>query len=368
MSTMAPKAMYGVNKPLLPDLERYGKYLAQAHERAWLTNFGPLQQELTDRLEARLGVENLLLVANGSLALHLAYRVFGMDDPVLTTPFSFVATASTLAWEGKALRFGDIDPRSFNLSLPNNDLDEPIGGVVAVHVYGNPCDVEAIEHFGKERRIPIIYDAAHCMGSTYDGESVLRWGDAATLSFHATKVFHTVEGGAIVFRRKEDLAKAKQLMNFGLDGSGRMTDPGTNMKMSEYHAAAGLVLLEDFDEVLSHRRELKALYQDILRDWVEFQVWHERGEDNAAYMPILASTSRECVALETALSERGIGTRRYFFPSLNRLPFLGAGVSCPVSEDISSRILCLPLYADLQPADVRIIAEEVKGALTDLRR
>jgi dTDP-4-amino-4,6-dideoxygalactose transaminase len=286
---------------------------------------------------------------------------------VLTTPFSYVATTSSLAWEGLEPAFIDIDPRTFNIDPAALEAAEPGSGIVAVHVFGNPCDVEALERIGAERDMPVIYDAAHAFGSTYRGRSLLRWGDAATLSFHATKIFHTVEGGGIVFRERAKLEEAKALMNFGQGPAEAIGIAGTNAKLSEYHVAAGLTLLDEMPRVMAHRAELAETYIGELSDWVGFQGWSEGGRNNGAYMPILLSDEAQCLRLKAQLQDDGVETRRYFYPSLNRLGW-GRADSCPVSEDIASRILCLPLYADLRIDEAREISEKVKAALASGNR
>lgn len=355
--------MFPVIKPRLPDLRQYMSSLEEAHERAWLTNFGPLHDELAARLEAFLGVRNLLLVANGTIALQVAYRVLGLSGRVLTTPFSFVATAATLVWEGLEPAFVDIDPGSFNLDPDELASQEPGSGIVAVHVYGNPCDVEAIERFASPRGMPVIYDAAHAFGSELNGESVLGWGDAATLSFHATKLFHTIEGGAIIFRNRDHYEEARSLINFGLREGGGIESLGTNAKLSEYHAAAGLTLLDETRDVIARRSELVETYRLALDGWVDFQVWHAGGRNNGAYMPILLADEEECLRLKQALEADGIQTRRYFHPSLNTLPYLDSPQSCPRSEAVAGRVLCLPLYGELRTDEARAIADRAKHHL-----
>ncbi len=359
--------MYPVTKPTIPDLGRYVGYVEQANARSWLTNFGPLHEELTERLKAWLGVDNLLLVSNGTLALQVAYRALGITGDVLTSPFSFLATTSSLHWERLRPVFADIDPASFNLDprVASRAADRnEFGGIVPVHVYGNPCDVHALADLGRSLDVPIVYDAAHAFGSRLGEESLLHWGDAATLSFHATKLFHTIEGGAIVFKDPANLEKARALINFG-QHAGTLDPVGINAKLSEYHAAAGLVLLDSIDEIIDRRVERVFEYRRALESWVEFQACHSEGAPNGAYMPIVLSDERRCVDLHKRLAGTGVGTRRYFYPSLNTLGPIDQQRPCPVSEDIATRILCLPLYTELTRADVDHIAEQVKAVLAD---
>lgn len=358
---------YPVTRPAIPDFARYSRYVEQANASGTLTNFGPLETELTARLESFLGVENLLIVSNGTIALQVAYRALGVAGRVITTPFSFVATTSTLRWEGLTPVFADIDPFTLNLDpLAAAAVDGPIGAIVPVHVYGNPCDVVALERLGHERGVPVIYDAAHAFGSRYGNRSLLTWGDAATLSFHATKLFHSVEGGAIVFRDRDTRDRAKAICNFGLR-DGVIGGLGTNAKMSEYHAAAGLTVLEQVDEILDRRRAAVARYQRELDGLVEFQRWSAEGEPNGAYMPILLADESECLRVQARLADTGVGTRRYFHPSLNQLDAEGQLQPCPVAERTASRVLCLPIYSDISMADVDAIAGLVRTAVCDQR-
>ena len=359
--------MFPVAKPVLPDLARYGAYLEKIHDRVWLTNFGALHEELTERLKELLGVRHLLLVANGTLALQVAYRALEISGPVLTTPFSFVVTTSSLAWAGLEPVFVDIDERSWDLDARLLEDSPPASAVVPVHVYGNPCDVEAIGKFAEARAIPVIYDAAHAFGSMIDGQSVLGYGDASTLSFHATKIFHTAEGGAIVFRDEERYRRARSLINFGIEDELPTGVIGINAKLSEYHAAIGLTLLDRIGDLLEHRAELAEDYRRALSGHVELQEWHAGSSPNGAYAPIRLASEAEMSRVKSRLAEEGIQTRRYFRPSLNQLPW-PTHVRCPKSEDLAGRVLCLPLYTDLTRADVRHIAERVIAALSNRPR
>ena len=353
-----------LNKPVAPSLEKLNRYLEQVNQSGWYTNFGALHQELTHKLEAYLGVSNLLLVANGTLALHVAYRALNVRSAICT-PFSFSATASSLAWEKIPFSFVDIDSKSLNLSpslagdvLANENKN--VDSVVATHVYGNSCDVEAFEKIRHETEVKVIYDASHAFAVNYAGRSVLNFGDASTLSFHATKLFHTIEGGAIVFREKENYERAKKLINFGLDGSGKSSLVGMNAKLNEYQAAVGLTLLDSIDDILGHRRELFLRYCRALSGYVEMPDWNEDSSVNGAYIPIILKDESEKNRIKIVLEESGIESREYFMPSLNTV--FRPQDSCPASESVSSRILCLPLHFYLTSADVTYICDVVKGA------
>jgi len=354
-----------LNKPVAPCIKTLGGYLEQVNQSGWYTNFGPLHQKLTHRLEEYLGVKNLLLVSNGTLALHVAYKALNIKRAACT-PFSFAATASSLAWEKIPFSFIDIDSGSLNLSpsLVANALGESsnIDSVVATHVYGNSCDVEAFEKIQSETNVKMIYDASHAFGVNYCEQSVLNYGDASTLSFHATKVFHTIEGGAVVFREKEVYEKAKKLINFGLDSDGKPSEIGINAKLNEYQAAVGLTLLDSIDGILEHRSELFELYHQSLSSYVNLQVWSGNSSTNGAYFPIILENEAEKNRIKLALESRGVPSREYFTPSLNTV--FSPEDSCPVSESVSSRVLCLPLHYYLTRHNVEYIIATIKGART----
>ena len=360
--------MIPVTKPYLPSRDKLDSYIDGIYERNWLTNNGPLVQELTRRLEEYLGVENLLLISNGTLALQVAYRTLGVtpeyrssETPeAITTPFTFIATASSLKWEGVQPVFADIDPDTWCLNPTNIEavITEHTKAIVPVHVFGNTCDVESIETIAKNNNLKVIYDAAHAFGVKYKNESLLKWGDASTLSFHATKLFHTVEGGAIVFKRKEDLENAKEMISFGITGSGSTNALGINAKMNEFQAAMGLCVLDEIEGVAATRKSALNNYQAGLASDVVFQTRQQESTNNSAYAPVLLSSEEQIKEILTHLSEKEIYPRRYFYPSLEQTNLFG-NQSCPVSNDISKRILCLPLYDDVDTTQV--IAEMLRG-------
>ena len=272
--------MIPVTKPYLPNREKLKSYIDGIYERQWLTNNGQLVQELTQRLENYLGVENLLLVSNGTLALQIAYRALGINEPVngkpaqaITTPFTFIATASSLKWDGVQPVFADIDPQTWCLAPENieAEITPQTRAIVPVHVFGNACNVEAIGDIASRHNLKVIYDAAHAFGVKYKGESLLKHGDAATLSFHATKLFHTVEGGAIIFKRKKDLERAKKMINFGITGPESIDELGINAKMNEFQAAMGLCILDEMEININARKFIWQHYSDALEHKVSLQ-------------------------------------------------------------------------------------------------
>lgn len=348
--------MIPVTKPYLPNREKLNQYLDGIYERNWLTNNGPLAQELTSRLEEYLGVENLLLVSNGTLALQIAYRALGINEPVngkaaeaVTTPFTFIATASSLKWDGIQPVFADIDPETWCLAPENIEakITPQTRAIVPVHVFGNACDVEAIDAIAQKHNLIVIYDAAHAFGVNYKGESLLKHGDAATLSFHATKLFHTGEGGAIIFKRKEDLDRAKRMINFGITGPESIEELGINAKMNEFQAAMGLCVLDEMEENLKARAAVWNRYEQALSQTLQLQAKPEALDYNYAYFPVVFESEEQALRVAAKLKENGVLARRYFYPSLESVACLGAEADQAMSKDIASRILCLPLFGEL---------------------
>lgn len=355
--------MIALNSPLKPDLKKLGKYLEKINESGWFTNFGPLQLELQEKLSEYLSVENLLLVSNGTVALQVAGNALHCNH-VLTTPFSFVATASAFLWQNKKVDFADIERNSCNLSAVEVEHAIAQGSradtIVATHVYGNVCDDSALKDVAEKYNKKVIYDAAHAFGVKVNGDSALTLGDASTISFHATKLFHTVEGGAITFKSSDAYERAKELINFGLSASADITDVGINAKMNEYQAAVGLVNLNSIDNVMAHRAELFEYYRTQLKDVVSMPIWHPDASFNGAYMPIILESELQCTKLMNHLSESSIQSRRYFSPSLNNAFPDCKNYNTKISENLSSRILCLPLHAMMTFSDVDSVVNKVK--------
>ncbi|RCU43299.1 DegT/DnrJ/EryC1/StrS family aminotransferase [Corallincola holothuriorum] len=356
-----------LNQPVEPDIIKLTNYLKQVHENGWYTNFGPLHQKLTKRLEEYLGVENLLLVSNGTLALQVAYKVLNVKK-ALTTPFSFVATASSLIWQDVDVSFSDVERYSYNLCPEKSqqalDVDSEIDTIVATHVYGNPCDVAKFEDIAKKKNVRIIYDAAHAFGVKIEGKSVLNFGDASTLSFHATKIFHTVEGGAVVFKNRNDYQLAKRLINFGINSEdGKIREVGINAKLNEYQCAVGLTLLDEIDDILACRSRLINIYRDGLRDIVDMPTWDTRSSLNGAYMPIKLSSNEERKFVEATLKKNNIQSRHYFSPSLDRVFSENFVHSNENSNALTDSILCLPLHFYMTIEDVNRVVAVVKKAL-----
>ncbi|MGL6260731.1 DegT/DnrJ/EryC1/StrS family aminotransferase [Vibrio sp. WXL210] len=360
--------MITLNSPIKPNLKKLTPLLEKINENGWYTNFGPMYKELTEKLEDYLGVENLLLMNNGTTALQVAGRALGSKS-VISTPFSFVATVSAFKWQKDELCFADIDPHSLNLSPAAVEMAYRKGckadTLVATHVYGNPCDVDLIDNLSMKNNFKVIYDAAHAFGVNLKGKSLLGYGDASTLSFHATKVFHTVEGGAVVFKDRDDFEIAREIINFGIKPGKNIVNVGINAKMNEYQAAVGLVNLADIDDVITHRQELFFEYRKGLQSLVELPEWHPEATANGAYMPILLESNQQVKKLITLLSDNGVESRHYFSPSLDRVYIDSHSYGTKVSNDIAERILCLPMHAHLSMSDVNRVIEVLKVGLGD---
>ena len=366
--------MIPVTKPYLPNREKLNKYIDGIYERQWLTNNGVLVQELTERLEKYLGVENLLLVSNGTQALQVAYKALGVSDSTesafpeaITTPFTFIATASSLKWDSVQPVFADIDQNTWCLNPASIEaaITPNTRAIVPVHVFGNACDVEAIESIAQNNNLKVIYDASHAFGVNYKGKSLLRYGDAATLSFHATKLFHTGEGGAIIFKRKEDLERAKKIINFGITGPESIEELGINAKMNELQAAMGLSVLDEMNDNLKSRSVVWRHYENELGKSrsLRLQTKSKELEYNYAYFPVVFENGEKTLQVMAKLKEAGVLARRYFYPSLDTLGLFELKEKCLESRYLAHRILCLPLYCELEAKDVELIIKKIKEEL-----
>lgn len=357
--------MIPVTKTYLPDKAKYQRYIDEIYTNGWVTNGGPLVQKLEQRLAEYLGVKNIVLVANGTVALEIAYRALGISGFVVTTPFSFVATTSSLVTNGLLPIFSDIDPLTYNID-PHH-IEEAItpntSAILGVHVFGNACEVEAIDHIANKHQLKVIYDAAHAFSVQYKDQSILNYGDISTLSFHATKLFHTIEGGALIINDDTLVQKARYLINFGIEDTESIPELGTNAKMNEFEAAMGLCLLEDLELIHVKRASVEKIYQDELKDKVQFQKRNLYASQNYSYFPIVLKSENELKTIQTALNAQDIFPRRYFYPSLDTLTYIEPKQYCPIARDISKRILCLPMYADLEPADQYRICKIIQTTL-----
>lgn len=358
--------MINVTSPFLPPREEYDRYIDKIYDKKWLTNMGPLSSELELKLKDYLGLEHLLFLNNGTIALQIAIKALNLSGEIITTPFSFIATASSIVWENCKPIFADIDSESLNISP--SDIEKKItpqtSAILATHVFGNPCNIEAIQAIAKKHDLKVIYDAAHCFGVKYKGESVLNCGDISTISFHATKLFHTVEGGAVITKSADLTYRLSKLRNFGFKTSESFDGIGINGKNSEFHAAMGLCNLKYADEILLKRKQQYLFYIDKLTNkGVTYQKIHSNTTYNYSYFPIIFDSENTLLKVKQELELNWIYPRRYFYPSLSDLDYIEKQ-STPIANDISKRILCLPMYHTLtfeeQDLVCRIVIRSLK--------
>lgn len=358
--------MINVTKTYFPPIEDYQAKLKQIWENGWLTNEGQCENELANQLRDWLGIPQIELVANGTLALQLAIKALNLTGEIITTPFSYVATPNAIVWEGCTPVFVDIDEKTLciNPDLIEESITEKTSAILATHVYGYPCEVNRIAEIARKHNLKVIYDAAHCFGVKLNGESILKHGDISILSFHATKLFHTAEGGAVVCRDEKLSDRVSLLKKFGHLGEDDYFEAGINAKMSELHAAMGLCVLPMVVEMIERRRELSELYDDIIIGSQVSRPEMPQGlEYNYNYYPVLFETHESMMQVRQNMIDQDIHPRRYFYPSLNTLPYLQhAGYkTCPVSESAAIRVLCLPIYNELHKEDVVKISTVVTG-------
>lgn len=354
--------MINVTKSFMPPMEEYERQIKRIWESRKLTNEGPILTELEKKLQEYLEVENVNLLVNGTVALELALKALDIQEgEIITTPFSFVATTTSIIWERCTPIFVDIDKET--LCIDVNKIEEKITSktkaIMAVHVYGYPCDVDKIEEIAKKYSLKVIYDGAHAFGSRYQGKSLLSYGDITTCSFHATKLFHTIEGGACITKLKELDRKIQLLKTFGTI-EGVETIVGTNAKMTEFNAAMGLANLKYVQEIIAERRKISELYDSLLEGVIERPKMVKELEYNYIYYPVIFKTEKEILEIIQKLNEKEIYPRRYFYPSLNTLKYTKDKQKCPIAEDISKRILCLPLYNGLKENEVKKICDIIK--------
>lgn len=344
-----------VTQPFLPPKEEYQKYIESIWERNWLTNMGPLASELEDQLKRFLEVKNLLYVTNGTVALQMAIKALDLKGEIITTPFSFVATTSSIVWENCQPIFVDIDPESLNIDPTKIEasITNKTSAILATHVYGNPCDVEAIERIAIKHNLKVIYDGAHAFGVQINGKSIFEYGDISTCSLHATKLYHSIEGGLVICQDEHNFRKLTYMRNFGISGFDTFAELGINGKNSEFHAAMGLTNLNYIDKIIQKRNSLTRRYEENFKNIdVGRPKWHNGSTSNGAYYTVIFESEEKLLKAKKFLDLNGIGTRRYFFPSLgSSLPYLEKS-HCPITEDISRKVLCLPLYFDLSMEEV----------------
>ena len=357
--------MINVTKTYLPNKEKYKKYIDEIYENGWLTNNGPLVQRLEKRLAQYLGVKNIVLVSNGTIALEIAYKALNLTNEVITTPFSFVATTSSLVMSNLKPVFADIDEKSFNINPKNIEkfINANTSAILPVHVFGNACKVEEIEQIAKKCNLKVVYDAAHAFDVKYKDRSVLSYGDISTLSFHSTKLFHTIEGGALIINDDELVQKVRYLINFGIKNQEEIPHLGTNAKMNEFEAAMGLCVLDDIENIKNSRKEVYETYQKELKGLVQFQEQNINASQNYSYFPIVLKSEEQLLKIQKALNDENIFPRRYFYPSLDTLEYIEPKQECKISRDISRRILCLPIFVELEKDVQYTIIKTIKENL-----
>ena len=354
-----------VTKPFLPPQKEYEAQLARIYTNCQLTNQGPLLLELQEQLSNLLHVSHLQYVTNGTIALQLALQALDIrEGEIITTPFSYVATTSSILWQRCKPVFVDIEPHNFTLDPQKIEaaITPNTRAIMPVHVFGYACRVEEIDAIAAKHGLKVIYDAAHAFASIYKGQALCAYGDVSTLSFHATKLFHTVEGGACICKNGQIAAKLDLIKRFGHDADTHLC-LGINGKQSEFHAAMGLALLPYMPHILSARKAICQEYDDLLAGLLQRPQKQKDLQYNYAYYPVLFKDEAQLLRVFEALNKQGIYPRRYFYPSLNTLPYLEQRSSCPISENICSRIACLPLYPGLTRQDVNKIAAIIKENL-----
>jgi dTDP-4-amino-4,6-dideoxygalactose transaminase len=340
--------MINVTKTFLPPIDDYVSTLKRAWDKAWITNNGELALELEEKLKSYLGVRNLLFCGNGTIVLQMALKAFDITGEVITTPFSYVATTTAILWENCKPVFVDINKSNFCIDPSKIEaaITTKTQAILATHVYGYPCDVTEIERIARKHQLKVIYDGAHAFGTKINGRSLLDYGDISTCSFHATKLFHTVEGGCILTPDDELLKKLFLYKHFGHIGD-EYFSIGINGKNSEFHAAMGICNLNYIGDILAKRKKSWTNYANALRN-ASYEILNipETIEYNYAYFPFVFESEKELLSKMNVFQRKGIKPRRYFYPSLNRLPYF-LGEPCPNSESIAQRVVCLPLFHDI---------------------
>ena len=349
--------MINVTKTFFPPIEEYQQQLARIWKNQWLTNRGELLLELEEKVKKYLSVSDVIIMTNGTIPIQIALKILGKDGEIITTPFSCVATTSSIIWENCQPVFVDIHPEY--LTIDETKIEAAITSkttaILATHVFGNPCHVEAIEAIAQKHHLKVIYDAAHCFGVTYKGQSIFDFGDVSTCSFHATKLFHTGEGGALFCKDADLFHQMYYSHNFGHNGPLAFHGLGINGKTSELQAAMGLAVLPYMDHIIQSRKETVDFYTENLNfDKVKTIKIRENTTWNYSYYPILFASESQLLEVQKALNTADIFPRRYFYPSLNTIDFV-QGQPMPISEDIASRVLCLPLYTGLTATELQQI-------------
>ena len=357
--------MINVTKTFFPPIEEYHTQLQRVWQNEWLTNRGELVLELENKLKAYLNVSAVLITNNGTIPIQIALKLLGNGGEIITTPFSYVATTASILWENCTPVFVDIHPEF--LTIDETKIEAAITpnttAILATHVFGNPCHVEAIGEIANKHGLKVIYDAAHCFGVDYQGQSIFEYGDVSTCSFHATKLFHTGEGGAVFCKDAELMHRIFYSHNFGHNGPLEFHGLGINGKISELQAAMGLAVFPYLQFIVSERKKVVDYYNANL-DFSKLTTMNLRENTswNYSYYPVIFETETQLLNVQKALNEKNIFPRRYFYPSLNKVGYLNAA-EMPVSEQIAKTILCLPLSHALEGQDMERIVNLINENL-----
>lgn len=353
--------MINVTKTFFPPIEEYQKQIIRIWENQWLTNRGELLLELEEKLKQYLSVSNIIVLSNGTIPIQIALKLLAKGGEVITTPFSYVATTAAIIWENCTPIYVDIHPEYLTIDETKIEaaITEKTTCILATHVFGNSCNIDVIEDIAKKYNLKVIYDAAHCFGVSYKGKSIFEYGDISTCSFHATKLFHTGEGGAIFTKDKDLFHQCFFSHNFGHNGPLDFHGLGINGKISELQAAMGLAIFPHLKQILEYRKYIVNIYNSTL-DFTKVKKIHIRNNTNwnYSYYPVIFETEEELLKVQNILNKNQIFPRRYFYPSLNIVPYVKA-VSMPISESIATRILCLPLHHNLDVSDAVKITQLV---------
>lgn len=357
--------MIPVTKSFLPPIEEYMAQVERAYNNQWLTNRGELVQELEQKLTDYLELQEsrILIMNNGTIPLQIALKLLGQGGEIITTPFSYVATTAAIVWENCTPVFVDIHPEYLTIdeTLIEAAITEKTTCILATHVFGNPCNVEEIERIAIKHNLKVIYDAAHCFGVKYKGKSIFEYGDVSTCSFHATKLFHTGEGGAIFCKDSELYQQIFFSHNFGHIGPHDFYGLGINGKISELQAAMGLAVFNHIGDILKERKVVVDYYDENLDfNRINKLKIKEKTIWNYSYYPIILESEDKLLEVQELLNKSNIYPRRYFYPSLNLLKYLNKTVNAAISEDISKRVLCLPIYFDVKIEHLIMICELLK--------
>lgn len=362
MNNLVFEKRINVTQPKMPPLSQYLGYLEQIWENKWLTNNGPLHEKFKEGLKEYLEVENLELFTNGHLALEIAIKSLDLKGEIITTPFTFASTTHAITNCGLTPVFCDIDPDTFNIDPKKieDKITEKTSAILAVHVFGIPCNVERISEIAQKYNLKVIYDAAHAFGVYKDGVSIGNFGDISMFSLHATKVFNSIEGGILTYKDAKLSDKIRSLRNFGIVGSGDIKYVGLNAKMNEFQAAMGLCNLESIDQDIAKREELFKTYVNSLQDKFDIKFIQLNGtwQHNYSYFPILLKNKYFRDKLHELLKKYNVVTRKYFYPLCNKFDCYNYDSGeTPIALDISQRVLCLPLYTELTVENVKQISD-----------